>query len=1279
MGNAIQTEPEVKKAAITKKRGRNKKNSDQANLNSKNFVEDIIIDGENWKQRLLKVNESKGVLKYKVSDNSLGVTSEYLFEPGKIEFEKSLSLRPDLNGGEVYYNKSNKEEKIKDAPPVPANNETVKQAENLAPVPSVSELAKKSKDIAYVPAIEEIEVQAKKLEDTLNDSGVVGQLAEKEVVSDNNKKEDSDNNKKEELPIDETVRFLSMGGLADVEIPGVKTQVIELLNTNIVVSKEGNVEVFLLFGKPIVFNVEEDERYRLELNNGRYVKLTATDNGTMYFYGSNLYYKDKPLAEGMMLEADQKGLHMNVAGDLIIDQKKLDKEALEEFGAEEQILLSFEEDGPKLMSLGERVEEVSYETLDGRAEVVDTVYDSKSDSSTGDLILHDFLLRYVSPKEHLILAKQMKTEDKKIEGVTVTFSDKRQELINVEQKKEHRLDLEIEPEGEFKGVTVQIPLVLENIGIKDGNLVIGNARVDVKGSRSSNETTEDETKLQKLFNCTIVGSVAYSSESVTTSKEAIEIKEGNVTLGSFSVEDFLGFLSGQGDYLDKFVEVKINKEKEADTSKLFQFGEENLSEGLEISLPQPLDFMGVKIKVEPSASIGGEIGAKMTWGDKTLSLENGYFDANGNASMTGEIELDAKAIIASAALVLSGNLSAQINSNASVGTSFTWQNEKMEQASDFTFRGEAKANLDAGVSFASNIKVLFWKKKLFKLEKEKKGLVETGIVLEGSKSKDGKGIKEGWKIKDGRVFFKALSQEYVKQIKLELSEPEKEAKIDALLADAGSETEEVWMALVELKRKGNEVGILIEEGEKNKLEPQITKMQEKATDKIEKYKDIAEKEKKRLEKVIKSVEEELAAEKTLLESIRQNAELLDGFRQKALWGGFDEKKYDNASPEMTSIDFIIYNVLGEISKENLEQVTKEERSHEHKWKTMSEDVKEEIYHEKTGFGVAGDYTVVDKYKKDASYYRILHKRVADLKEYLMTAKEWKTESEIKEKIEKNEEEYTKLEATLSNEENGLYNTLKQCKEKNEKEKIQKKIKTTTETINSLFTKNLELDKSIDNIFIHKFPDKYREIIRTNPELTVRELLEIAVKDEYGEKTIDATAEDKEKLLEACFYTKFKAKGTFIKLGEEKASGAWRKEIDATLKERVKDRNDIMRKDKKGITLETLVKEASKVRAFELIASSGERMAKRKENIAESEAEKERLITRISQMEQIKKDCIDKLKALKENTTKALDHKNMDANAAKTAVDIYTEDYLGKLNPIDEERKDLEKRQEKVGV
>ena len=177
MGNAIQTEPEVKKAAITKKRGRNKKNSDQANLNSKNFVEDIIIDGENWKQRLLKVNESKGVLKYKVSDNSLGVTSEYLFEPGKIEFEKSLSLRPDLNGGEVYYNKSNKEEKIKDAPPVPANNETVKQAENLAPVPSVSELAKKSKDIAYVPAIEEIEVQAKKLEDTLNDSAYPLQIS----------------------------------------------------------------------------------------------------------------------------------------------------------------------------------------------------------------------------------------------------------------------------------------------------------------------------------------------------------------------------------------------------------------------------------------------------------------------------------------------------------------------------------------------------------------------------------------------------------------------------------------------------------------------------------------------------------------------------------------------------------------------------------------------------------------------------------------------------------------------------------------------------------------------------------------------------------------------------------------------------------------------------------------------------------------------------------------------------------------------------------------------
>ena len=875
----------------------------------------------------------------------------------------------------------------------------------------------------------------------------------------------------------------------------------------------------------------------------------------------------------------------------------------------------------------------------------------------------------------------MDFEDKKIEGVNVSYSDDGK-LLNVEQSKENSLELEILPEGEFKGVTAKVPLVLEDIGVKNGYLVIGNARVDVW---AGGDIENEKENLKHLFDCTISGSIAYSSDTVKASKDGIEVTKGGVSIGSLSVENFLGYLNGEGDYLKGFVTLHSEKEKEADASKFLKIGEENLSEGIDVTLPPPIDFLGVKFMVAPTANIGGEIGGTLDRGESfgkpweqgdPLNFKDGHFNVDGNAKIEASIELLTKAIIAGVGFTLAGNLNANLHGDLKLNTAFAVQEDagkdKLKQSEDLNFSGNVKADVNAGVTFSGNVIFLFWKKRFFKVEKEKKGIVEAGVTIKGKKSKGKKGLTEGWKVEEGGAFFKTLSKESFKKIVFNQSEAEREAEVDAVLEDAGKETENAWAALAELKRnKGSkEIGVLLPKEEKEKIKTQIDEKKKEVTEKIKKYKKALEKEHTRLGKVIDTAGKDVIAGQALLKETIEKANVPDEFRQKALMGGFREENYKDVSPDMTSVDFIMYKVLGEVSQENLGHIEKRHRNH---WKNYSKEEQEKIYHDATSFGETYNYSAVAAYTENASYYRILHKQINFLK----------TRENPKE-IEKNRKEMLKnlnkivtlqnqnktLKATLNSEESSKTQTEDTPKSQRKKQTEDKK----REKINKQIADNLKQIEILrkTNRMIEGVPSKYRKIIEENPSMTIKELLQIAVTDRYKDQEVHASAKDKEQLLEVCFHSSFESLGALIGDGAYEASDAWLKEMNDIIRDRVRNKQDVLkaqgekvRRNEKDelnnkLTLKDMVAQASANKTFDLIASGEAKIAARKNDLEKAIAEKQRLEARNAEIEKTIKECEDKLNQMKDAAIGALKEGAFNAELATKAINIYKDDYLGKM-------------------
>ena len=121
----------------------------------------------------------------------------------------------------------------------------------------------------------------------------------------------------------------------------------------------------------------------------------------------------------------------------------------------------------------------------------------------------------------------------------------------------------------------------------------------------------------------------------------------------------------------------------------------------------------------------------------------------------------------------------------------------------------------------------------------------------------------------------------------------------------------------------------------------------------------------------------------------------------------------------------------------------------------------------------------------------------------------------------------------------------------------------------------------------------------------------------------------------------------------KASESWLKEMDDVVQERL-GRDDV--------TLRSLIEAAKKKNIHESIASARINMAQADHRIKSANDKITELQKQIMETDSKITECQNKLDTLKQNAVSALKHKEFDETLARQAINIYTEDYLGKMKP-----------------
>ena len=228
---------------------------------------------------------------------------------------------------------------------------------------------------------------------------------------------------------------------------------------------------------------------------------------------------------------------------------------------------------------------------------------------------------------------------------------------------------------------------------------------------------------------------------------------------------------------------------------------------------------------------------------------------------------------------------------------------------------------------------------------------------------------------------------------------------------------------------------------------------------------------------------------------------------------------------------------------------------------------------------------------------------------------------------------------------------------------------------------LKAETITENRRLKDVPDPYRSMIeernkgakkKKRPKITNQELFQIALEGKYKneneeEVIIEATAEEKEKLFEFCFQlpTKVKDNMGMLGLGEAEARGAWMEKMNAELREKTGD---------KKITLKHAAKEISNTDFYRLTETIETQIADTNVRLAETKDKQDKVMKQIAATEKIRKDYAGRLESMKTSATGALVDKNFDAGQAKKALNIYSEEYLGKIKGVSEA---LEKKGEEL--
>lgn len=582
--------------------------------------------------------------------------------------------------------------------------------------------------------------------------------------------------------------------------------------------------------------------------------------------------------------------------------------------------------------------------------------------------------------------------------------------------------------GENKTENIIRTFTLGDMSIKNGYLNAGKVRMD-RGLGAE----------QKLFDCKISGTVADESKKASIDLTGLNAEMKKSTLGTYEVKDFMGFLDGKVDYPNGKLAVSAKKELETENPEggFFNFKGQNVADTVSVTTGIPL--LQVKFGFKPSASIGGEVGFSAErgeafdneWKDKSELKLNGEVKAEGKASIEAKTGVEfGVPVLANIDLLLGGELGAKIEGALEGGTKYQYDagSKAFQREDDFEFAGNLGGSISGELNLSSNINFVFLNATLFKFELLNKDFGKLEYKVEGSKDKSKKGLTEGWNIRSSEFSAEAFSKAIGKKYKND--NESKGEKIDSnelkkLVASSEKDTEDAWAVLCELRKQREDTLIVLEKKDKEALEKQIAAVTKEVKEKIEQHLTLLQNSKTTREKEQEQYQIEMDNLAKQLSSYQVQSGISKDVFEKAKWGGFDKEKYQNKEvPEeidrskyqylddwnisdmklhiaaqkqynaavnerkkiieeqnknnkMAAIDLMIANMLGMVSKENLEEIgRKYDRKNKDtfcfiEFSKFEEDEKIHIYELYTQFISTG----LSLYESQSSYYSILKERV----------------------------------------------------------------------------------------------------------------------------------------------------------------------------------------------------------------------------------------------------------------------------------------------------------------
>lgn len=1092
---------------------------------------------------------------------------------------------------------------------------------------------------------------------------------------------------------------------------------------------KGKVMTKLTAGEKDEEKLKEKQQFWLfELKEGEYTG-TFQDKTESTGYVSTTNISKTTVEEGKITEEPSKAEKK----EKVSEKRRNVLQRLKKMRAEKQ--KKKEKKAPKIKTKKETQEELKKDlyTLDGFAKIEDAAFDFiKEDGEAkvrgeGSVKFLDIpAIYYINDKrskEKVAFAPEDAVED-------VEFSIDSDGKLNAkfEDDAEVELNLKGVKKKENSGEGTTYAITLGDLSIENGYLKAGSASLE-RGLNLSQEAFDEENdplnmsdKAKKFFECELTGSIVNEGEGegVKLTKEGLKAHLGGNKFGKFGVSGFMGFLSGEVDF--RGGEIAVSAEKSYEPEKLndsfFSLSAETPE--IEANIPTPIPGVGVEFSVTPSIGIGGAVGVGVKLGKAFDEWEKDSLEVDGTVEGEGHAGISVGAgvnvgagYLASIDLKIEGGLTATLKGALEGSSAFAFNKDKnsqkkMRQSEDFTFDGSLGGKLEADVNVSSSAKFLFWKKQIFKFDLWKKELGKLEIKGKGKKSKDKKGLIQGWEITSGEFNAGWFSKEVKQRYDGMKNKGKKDAVISTeefqnLVANCSEAAKDAWAVLCKLQAQRKDTAIILSQEDKEALDAQIESAKEEVKNKIDTYLIVLNTKKATLKNQLAEANTKLAEEKKKAEEYAKKQGLAENLFEMALMGGFDKDKYRhmdlpdkieeknyvgfdsddrkvrkkaldeynkavkirndsvktiekyNAQQDANvAIDLMITYMLGKVSEQNLERINKKHME-KNKGLGIEEYVQKQIADTEAKLnakleGLSGDAKDQQELKNSIALRNLKN----NLRNY--SIEEYRSNTQFTEGV----FEYYH--------QDNFYQML------NQKAEYVKRVDPNTRWMDD---EAEGIKKYVFERKISDFPSEVQNFIEEKPHITMREIL-IKVREGQFSPT------QKLQLIKKCFVgilpmayrenmfrktvkKELKSDHHMIQRGIEIKNGLFN-HIGTLFTTIFKESEE---KDDETNLLEQVVKGKNVFDIFQKMKELNQKVEDAADAVVAAQNNLKEIQNDITLVKSEITECNKKLETVKTKASEAVINKNFNADAAKNAIKIYSESYVEKMKG-DNMQKSLEK-------